>query len=156
MNKQHISESESTHSNGSFWYLRIPELLRFVVIGGLNTLVGALTIWAGMAILGMAPLLANATAYLALLPLSLWSFSRAVFDYDGALRDALMRFVGIFLFATLCNLAVVSVCIGHLGFAPMLGQLAGMTVYVAVYYPLNRMLFASLRRQYLFESDSRS
>ena len=30
----------------------------------------------------------------------------------------------------------------------MLAQLTGMTTYIAVYYPLNRLLFASLRRHH--------
>jgi putative flippase GtrA len=151
MIKRNITESQS-HQKGSLWFSRVPEFLRFITIGGLNTLVGAFFIWTAMAVLHMEPVLANATAYVALLPLSLWSFSRAVFDYDGALRSAASRFVGIFMFATLCNLGVVSVCVGYLGVEPVLAQAAGMATYVAVYYPLNRMLFASLRRQYTLES----
>jgi putative flippase GtrA len=127
------------------WYAVVPQPIRFVVVGGANSLVGLSVIWFNMAVLGLEPIGANALAYALLLPLSLWTFARGVFSYSGALQRAIAMFLLVFFVAVLCNLAVVSVLV-RFPVAAMIAQGAGLIVYVCVYYPLSRMMFAYLKR----------
>lgn len=128
------------------WYSNVPQPIRFLLVGGANTLLGGCLIWLNMTVLGLSPLFANALAYTMMLPLSLWAFARGVFEYfEGLIRPALMFFC-VFVTAVLANLAVVTGCLHFFAANLLVAQVAGMTAYVCVYYLLNRALFCFLNR----------
>src|SRR5262245_58357688 len=128
------------------WNRRIPQFIRFLVIGSLNSFLGLGVIWFNVAVLALHPILANGLAYLVMFPISLWSFARGVFAFDGALRRAILAFVGVFVTATLSNLICVGMILRRFPEAGMLAQVAGMMTYVAVHYSLSRVAFARMKR----------
>ena len=111
-----------------------PRMLRFGVVGLLNTALGYAVILAGLA-LGLGDIVANATGYAAGLVLGFflnrqWTFTRA----DGFRAGTLLRYGGVFLVAYSINLAVVIAARSAGITESPLVHLAGICVYSVVFY----------------------
>lgn len=111
-----------------------PRMLRFGVVGLLNTALGYAVILAGLA-LGFGDIVANATGFGAGLVLGFflnrqWTFTSA----DGFRSGTLLRYGGVFLVAYSINLAVVIAARSAGITESPLVHLAGICVYSVVFY----------------------
>ena len=108
-------------------------VLRFGVVGVVNTLAGLAVIYAASGWLGMGDVAANATGYgvgmlLGFLSHKLWTFS-----HTGSAMPALLRFVATLSLAYVLNLATVLGLL-QVGVDPYLAQALGVGPYAICCY----------------------
>lgn len=109
-------------------------LVRFLVVGVANTLVGLSVIWIAKEIMGASDAIANVSGYAVGVTVSFvlnkrWSFA---FRGDGA--RALLRFALVFLVAYIANLVTVFAAIALSGGDSFWCQLCGVLPYTTVFY----------------------
>ncbi len=107
----------------------IVQFLKFLLIGGLNTIIGLSVIVGAMYFLGVNPIAANFLGYLLGVVVSFALNGKLTFRQDSLSRNMFARFVGIYLFAYLVNVGAVSI---FLPFNKYLAQVAGMFAYTVV------------------------
>ncbi|SAL66431.1 GtrA-like protein [Caballeronia arvi] len=105
------------------------QLLRYLIVGGLNTL-GAGAIIFTLQAAGVAPLLANLAGYAIGIAASFLVNSRITFNVESN-RGTAMRFLIVTGISYLANVAVVFVVL-RLSGAPYLAQACGIPVYTIV------------------------
>lgn len=127
------------------------QVLRFGIVGVLNTMVGLGMIWLSMW-LGAGPILANAIGYgLGLIVSfnlnSMWTFRDQTRDTTpGDIRTNVRRFAGAFLLSWSLNAGVVWIGLQVTNISPYLLQIAGMMAYTVSFFLLCRM--------WVFQKDS--
>lgn len=114
------------------------KLLRFLVVGVVNTLFGQSVIWFSMWALGLGIVPANALGYGCGIVLSFVLNRNWTFGHQGSQLPALLRFVAVNAVAYAANLMVV-VAVHHLGVNGYLAQLCGAPFYTAVGYVGSRL-----------------
>lgn len=82
-------------------------VVRFILVGGINTLFGLIVIFTCKWIFGLHDVLSNLMGYSAGITLSFVLNKQWTFRYSGILFPALVRFVFVLLVAYLANLATV-------------------------------------------------
>jgi putative flippase GtrA len=103
-------------------------VVRFILVGGINTLFGLIVIFTCKWTFGLHDVLSNLMGYSAGITLSFVLNKQWTFRYNGILFTALMRFVFVLLVAYLVNLATVLVLI-KIGVDSYLAQLMGVVPY---------------------------
>lgn len=119
-------------------YLYGLSLVRFVLTGMLNTLVGLGTIFALKWCLGIGDTLANLLGYGVGLVVSYVVNSRWTFRYRESLLPVLPQYATVVLIAYLANLACVHFCIRRLHMDSYLAQTCGVIPYAGLSYVLLR------------------
>ena len=107
---------------------RVQPLLRFVGVGFANTMLAFLII--GLLRTPVGDALANAAAYLVVVPLSFASHRRLSFRHDGALAPAALRYAGVVAAGYALNYLLLS-ALDSMGIAPLLAQACAIAGYVA-------------------------
>jgi putative flippase GtrA len=129
-------------------------LVRFVLTGVLNTLVGLGAIFALKWFLGLTDTVANLLGYALGLLVSYLVNSRWTFRYRQSLLPVLPQYLQVVLVAYLTNLAVVHFCIGRLQLNSYLAQACGVIPYAALSYVLLRCYVFGPGRQSLIRSSA--
>lgn len=114
-------------------------VVRYALVGGLNTLIGLLVIYAGLWLFGLGDVAANALGYCIGFLVSFSLNKRWTFRHDGARLPALLRFAAVIASAWLTNLGIVLLLIGA-GLDNYLAQAAGVLPYAIVGYLGSRFL----------------
>jgi putative flippase GtrA len=114
------------------------QLIKFVIVGVLNTLLGYAVIFACMYLLGATAVVSNVVGYAAGLVLSYVLNRKVTFKSTSKSKSEIFRFLLVFMVAYLANLIVLLLLIrvgsAHEGVAQVL---AGV-VYVFVSFVLNK------------------
>jgi len=117
------------------------KLIRFILVGLLNTAVGVSTIVAGIAA-GLPPLLANALGYLVGLCVSFFANSRFTFRQNPRSFVLGIRYLIAFLIAYGCNLLAVLGLDAAFPEHKTLTHIAGIIPYTIVFFILaDRFVF---------------
>lgn len=107
-------------------------LIKFVVVGVANTLVGLFLIYLGKWVLGFGDVVANTCGYSIGLALGFILNRRWTFRHSGPVIPALVRFSAIFILAYLGNLVTVLVAINSLAMNSYLAQASGILPYTVI------------------------
>jgi putative flippase GtrA len=121
-------------------------LVRFVLTGVLNTLVGLGAIFALKWFAGLNDTIANALGYALGLLVSYLVNSRWTFRYRQSLLAVLPQYLLVILLAYLTNLVVVRLCISQLQLNSYFAQACGVIPYAAVSYVLLRCFVFGAKR----------
>jgi putative flippase GtrA len=105
------------------------QLVRYLMVGVANTLVGYAVIFFCMLGLGLSPALSNLLGFCVAVVCSFLLNRRFTFRSDGQMRRELPRFAASTLLAYLLNLATLLVCIDLLQVPPIWAQLVAGAVY---------------------------
>ena len=130
----------------SIWCMRprasrpSPTAVRFVIVGGVNTLAGLSVIYALKWLLGVHDIAANFAGYSVGLLLSYVLNARWTFRFSGKLLAAAHRFVLTIIAAYLANLGTVSAAIYVFGMNAYAAQALGIIPYALLTY-LSSKLF---------------
>lgn len=108
-------------------------LVRFLLTGAANTLLGLAIIYA-LKLLGMHDVAANLLGYALGISISYAMHAAWSFSYRGSIRAALPRYVLVTVLAYLANLATVSVALYWWGLNGYVAQAFGIPPYVLVGY----------------------
>jgi len=107
--------------------------VRYLIVGAGNTVVGLLTIYAALWLLGLSDVLANVIGYSVGIVLSFTLNKRWSFRHRGRAAPAFVRFVLVLGVAYAANLGTVLATLG-LGMDSYVAQAAGVVPYVVVGY----------------------
>lgn len=113
-------------------------LLRFLLAGAANTLLGLGIIYA-LKLAGMHDLPANLLGYALGISISYAMHATWSFSYRGSIRAALPRYVLVTILAYLANLATVSLVLYWWGVNGYVAQALGIPPYVLVGYLGSRL-----------------
>ncbi|RYF28397.1 MAG: GtrA family protein [Comamonadaceae bacterium] len=114
------------------------QLLRFAMVGVLNTALGYAVIFGCMYLLGIGAVVSNVLGYAVGLVVS-YSLNRSfTFRSSGARRAEMIRFVAIFLLAYLANLGVLVLLIRRVGWHEGVAQVIAGVVYFGLSFVLNK------------------
>jgi putative flippase GtrA len=108
-------------------------VIRFILVGGINTLFGLIIIFTCKWIFGLDDVFSNLIGYSAGIVLSFTLNQRWTFRFTGTLLPALARFLFVFLISYLANLATVLIFI-KIGVDSYLAQLMGVVPYTMLGY----------------------
>lgn len=109
-------------------------LIKFVVVGVANTLVGLFLIYLGKWLLGFGDVVANTCGYSIGLVLGFILNRRWTFRHSGPVIPALARFFAIFILAYVSNLVTVLVAINSLEMNSYLAQASGILPYTVIFF----------------------
>lgn len=109
-------------------------LLRFLVVGAVNTLFGLLVIWAAKRLFGLGDVASNGVGYTIGILVSFFLNKQWTFGFHGEPATALLRFIGVFLVAYAANLIAVLSCIKIVPLDPFWCQSFGIIPYALVLY----------------------
>lgn len=115
------------------------KLVRFLLVGVVNTLFGQSVIWFSMWALGFGIVAANALGYGCGIVLSFVLNRNWTFNHDGSQVAALLRFLAVNACAYVANLLVV-VAVYHLGVSGYVAQLSGAPFYTLIGYLGSRFI----------------
>lgn len=113
-------------------------LVRFLITGVLNTLLGLGIIYA-LKLAGMHDVAANLLGYALGIGISYAMHARWSFSYAGSVRTALPRYVLVTILAYLANLAVVSIALYGWKLNGYIAQALGVAPYALVGYLGSRL-----------------
>jgi putative flippase GtrA len=114
------------------------QLIKYLVSGGINTLVGYGVFLALLTYLGWSPELANAAGYGVALVVAYILNKTFVFKGSAPARKAVLRFLVAFALAFSTNQLVLIGLVRVLDFRPELAQVIAMGVYTVAFYLLNK------------------
>lgn len=114
------------------------ELIRFLVVGIANSLIGLAVIFAAKWFLGISDIVANALGYLVGISVSFALNSRWTFMYRGSDSVAMVRFVVATLIAYGANLLTVLAAIDYAGLNGYLGQALGIPAFTLTSFIANK------------------
>ena len=115
----------------------VGELLRFAIVGVLNTAFGYAVFWVGLKLLGLSPQLANMLGYAVSLCLAYVLTRKFVFAPTSGQRAA-WRFIVAFAVAFALNQAVLWLLLHAAGWRAELAQLGAMISYTIIFFLLNK------------------
>lgn len=114
------------------------QLLKFAMVGVLNTALGYAVIFGCMYLLGLGAVVSNVLGYAVGLVVS-YSLNRSfTFRSSGARRAEMIRFVAIFLLAYLANLGVLVLLIRRFGWHEGVAQVIAGVVYFGLSFVFNK------------------
>jgi putative flippase GtrA len=113
-------------------------LIRFLLVGAVNTIVGLAVIWFSHNILGASNITANVLGYAVGVCVSFVLNKRWTFRFRGAGLTALARFMVVFGSAYVANLVTVLILIRATGLDPFLCQVLGVIPYSTLFYAGSR------------------
>jgi putative flippase GtrA len=110
------------------------ELVRFLVVGASNTLLGLLTIFGMKAVFLANDIVANAIGYLVGLSIGFVLNRMWTFRHHGSIAVGAVRFLAAFAIAYAINLAVVLVLIHDFAFNSFVAQTLGVPPYTLAFF----------------------
>jgi putative flippase GtrA len=116
------------------------ELLRYLTVGALNTLVGLATIYLAILLFRANDVIANLVGYSFGLACSYVLNRRWTFASDGAVAPQLLKFLLVMLVAYLANLGTVLGLTRYFAVNRYLAQSAGALPYTIIGYLGSRLL----------------
>jgi putative flippase GtrA len=114
------------------------QLIKFLVVGALNTLLGYAVIFACMYLLGLSALLSNVIGYAFGLVLSYVLNRKVTFQSTSKSKAEVFRFLLVFLIAYFANFFVLLMLINVWKFHEGGSQLVAGVVYVLFSFVLNK------------------
>lgn len=124
------------------------QLLRFALVGVLNTVVGYAVIFACMYLAGLGPVVSNVVGYAFGLVVSYTLNRTFTFRSAAGKKREIVRFLSIFMVAYLANIGVLMLLIDHLDVHKGWAQLAAGVVYTVLFYVLSKYyVFAASHAQ---------
>jgi putative flippase GtrA len=105
------------------------QLLKFSLVGLINTTVGLGTIYLAMHVISMDYVSANLSGYAVGIFVAYLLNRSWTFPYSGSWQRSLARWVLVVAFAYSLNLAVIVVLHKGVGMGPYIVQIAGIAVY---------------------------
>jgi putative flippase GtrA len=112
----------------------ISTLIKFVVVGSANTVLGLASIFLIKWQLGFSDVFANLFGYMIGLAFN-FSLNRVwTFRHSGSLPLTLIRYLLVFAFAYLINLATTLIAIRSFGINSYLAQVVGIVPYSITFY----------------------
>lgn len=114
------------------------QLIKFLVVGALNTLLGYAVIFACMYLLGLSALLSNVIGYAFGLVLSYVLNRKVTFQSTSKSKAEVFRFLLVFLIAYFANFCVLLMLIHVWKFHEGVSQLVAGVVYVLFSFVLNK------------------
>lgn len=115
-------------------------LLKFLIVGIVNSSVGLAVIYACKLFLNFDDVVANMSGYAVGLTVSFFLNSRWTFRYRGNVWPAVARFLMVFLVAYVLNLFIVLLLINSFAVNSYLSQAIGVPFYTVVFYVGSRWL----------------
>ena len=130
------------------------QLLKFAVVGALNTALGYAAIFGCMYVLGLGAVVSNVIGYTVGLAVS-YSLNRSfTFRSSGARRAEMMRFLAIFLLAYLANLGVLVLLVLRFSWHEAVAQVIAGVVYFGLSFLLNKYYVFRGRRVQSVAADA--
>ncbi len=117
---------------------KMKQLIKFLVVGVLNTLLGYAIIFACMYLLGATAVVSNIIGYMTGLVLSYVLNRKITFQSTSKSKAEIFRFLLVFLVAYLANLGVLLMLIRIEGVHEGVAQVLAGIVYVFVSFFLNK------------------
>lgn len=114
------------------------ELLRYLVAGGVNTVVGYGVFWVGLHQLGLHASAANALGYAVALCVAYVLNRVLVFTASTAGGASVVRFMLAFILAFAINQGVLAACIEFFQLRAEFAQVIAMIIYTLVFYFANK------------------
>lgn len=114
------------------------ELLRYAMVGVVNTGLGYAVIFGCMYLAGLGPIASNMIGYAVGLVVSYTLNRSFTFRSQGARKAEMIRFGVIFVLAYVANLGVLVVLVQGAGMHEGLAQVVAGVVYFGLSYLLNR------------------
>lgn len=114
------------------------ELLRYLVAGGVNTVVGYGVFWVGLHQLGLHASAANALGYAVALCVAYVLNRVLVFTASTAGGASVVRFMLAFILAFAINQGVLATCIEFFQLRAEFAQVIAMIIYTLVFYFANK------------------
>jgi putative flippase GtrA len=108
--------------------------VRFVIVGGINTTVGLLTIWLLKWLGGLSDFTANLGGYALGVCVSFLLNRSWTFSFKGAWLPSIARFLVVVAVAYLANLGVVLLLAQKFGVNGYLAQMFGVPPYTILFY----------------------
>lgn len=121
------------------------QFARFFAVGCFNTLIGLATIYAGLGLIGLGDIAANAVGYATGLAVSFLLNRVWTFRDSGPVLLALVKFLGAFALAYLLNLGTLWLLIHGWGVNGYLAQAVAMVPYTVSFFLMSRMLVFRVR-----------
>lgn len=115
------------------------QILRFILVGGINTLVGVAAILGLRFIAGASDVVANFLGYIVGIVVSFVLNRRFTFADRGPVSSSLLRFVVSVAIAYGANLAVLMTCLRVLDTGSLVAQIASIVVYSVVFFLLAKL-----------------
>jgi putative flippase GtrA len=115
-------------------------LLRFAVVGAINTGVGLATVVVAMRLFGLNAFVANGFGFVAGFVVG-YSLNRAwTFNSDASVATTGSRYVFAFLVSYVVNLGILSILLAATIVDPIMAQAAALIGYSLVFYVLCRTI----------------
>lgn len=116
------------------------QVLRYAIVGVLNTLVGLLVILASHALLGLSPYIANACGYAVGILVGFIANRNWTFRHSGSIGVSATLYVAMFAACYALNVAVLWLGMNILGWPVALAQTTAMIVYSVCFFVGCRLL----------------
>lgn len=117
-------------------------IIRYLISGAINTVLGILIIYGLMFFLKINPYLSNFLGYSIGFFLGYILNKNWVFIKNNKRKFIFLKYLFIILFSYLINIAIVSAAITIIGANPYISQIFGATTYTLVSYILIKKLFS--------------
>ena len=114
------------------------QLLRYLAVGGVNTVLGYAIIFGTMYFFGAEPLFSNAVGYGVCLALSFFLNKKFTFASTGDFRREAFPFFCVFISAYIVNFCTVFIFVYLLDVSEWISQLVGGVFYIAISFFLNK------------------
>ena len=114
------------------------QMVRFLVVGVANALVGLTVIFAAKALLAFGDVAANATGYGVGLTVSFVLNKSWTFNHKGEILASAVRFLGVFAVAYTINLTIVLALIDWAQVNAYLAHALGMPCYTVAFFLLSK------------------
>lgn len=115
------------------------QLLRYIIVGGINTVIGYAVILSLVYYFKVNPLISNIVGYSVCLALSFFLNKHFTFRSTSETRKEVIPFIIVFLIAYNLNLGVVALFSYIIILEPWLAQGLGGIIYVASSYYFNKL-----------------
>ncbi len=118
--------------------MNVRQLLRFGMMGGVNTLLGILLVWVLATVVGVPYPVAHVAVHILVVSLAYVPSSRWVFDQPGLSLGGLGRFHGAYLVQLLVSTVLLVTLVGGLGLPLLPSQFVAIVFAVLTSYLLQR------------------
>jgi putative flippase GtrA len=116
--------------------MKIPLTLRYLIVGGLNTVIGFAAILFCLKVMSLPPVLANACGFATGFLVSFFMHREFTFQSNVGLQKGIARFGISIALGYLANLGVLLAVEKVLPDSPVLAQVCALVAYLAVTYAL--------------------
>lgn len=115
------------------------QFLRFLLVGGFNTIFGYAIIFSAMYWFGMSPVASNVLGYAIAIMVSFLLNKFFTFRSSGSGKRELVRFLAVFLLAYGANLAALHAAVEILGINAFVSQVLAGIFYTLTSYTLSKL-----------------